>query len=206
MYRFAILILCIMVTGCKLDKPVGKELIEIGDAVTETSEGDSLEVTDEILDVAAPHLGVLVHRDGRYAILASDFVNATFSEDYPDLQEVEATYPGTFSYTSRKTADTPGDALDSIVTLKYKNSSLEFRKTGTGKGYLLIASLRSELFLLQNGIRTGMDRQETLARFGIREQVKEDTIDVISESGEQKIILHFSRNILQKIELVPEVR
>lgn len=61
-----------------------------------------------------------------------------------------------------------------------------------------MANFKNELFLLQNGLRTGLDRQEMLAKFGIKEQVMQDTIEVVSEKNENKIVLFYEKGYVDQ--------
>jgi len=88
--------------------------------------------------------------------------------------------------------------------MKFKASLIEFRKREGKEDQLVMANFKNELFLLQNGLRTGLDRQEMLAKFGIKEQVMQDTIEVVSEKNENKIVLFMKKDMLIKIEILPE--
>ena len=149
-------------------------------------------------------MGGLTKRDGEYVIVASDFVEATIMEDYNSIKNVSENYSSTFNISARKTADTPSKDRDSIVSMKFKASLIEFRKREGKEDQLVMANFKNELFLLQNGLRTGLDRQEMLAKFGIKEQVMQDTIEVVSEKNENKIVLFMKKDMLIKIEILPE--
>ena len=194
MYKWLIYCVFLVFASCKFDnKDSGRELIEVN---SDTLEEESLPLTtsDEILDVAPEHMGGLTKRDGEYVIVASDFVEATIMEDYNSIKNISA----------RKTADTPSKDRDSIVSMKFKASLIEFRKREGKEDQLVMANFKNELFLLQNGLRTGLDRQEMLAKFGIKEQVMQDTIEVVSEKNENKIVLFMKKDMLIKIEILPE--
>ena len=181
MYKWFIYCVFLVFASCKFDnKDSGRELIEVN---SDTLEEESLPLTtsDEILDVAPEHMGRLTKRDGEYVIVASDFVEATIMEDYNSIKNVSENYSSTFNISARKTADTPSKDRDSIVSMKFKASLIEFRKREGKEDQLVMANFKNELFLLQNGLRTGLDRQEMLAKFGIKEQVMQDTIEVVSE-------------------------
>jgi len=204
MYKWFIYCSVLMFVSCKFDSgDNGRELIEVG---TDTLEEEALplKTTEEILDVAPEHMGGLTKKDGEYVIMASQFVEATLNEDYNSVKNVIENYSETFTITSRKTGDTPAKDLDSIVSMKFKASLIEFRKKEGNEDQLLLASFKNELFLLQNGIRTGIDREEMLAKFGIKEQIPQDTIQVVSDKNDDKIILFLKKDTLVKIELVPE--
>ncbi|MBP7306030.1 MAG: hypothetical protein KA987_07940 [Saprospiraceae bacterium] len=204
MYKWFIYCVFLVFASCKFDnKDSGRELIEVN---SDTLQEESLPLTtsDEILDVAPEHMGGLTKRDGEYVIVASDFVEATITEDYNSIKNVLENYSSTFNISARKTADTPSKDRDSIVSMKFKASLIEFRKRDGKEDQLVLANFKNELFLLQNGLRTGLDRQEMLAKFGIKEQVMQDTIEVVSEKNENKIVLFMKKDMLIKIEILPE--
>lgn len=203
MYKHLIICCFLFFFACRTDNNRNeKELIEAGDD-TAVTEALPLESTDEILDVPEVHRGEVKEVDGKYVILAPDFIEATLKEDYNTVANVKDIYAETFKITSRKTGDTPAADRDSVVTMKYKTSVIEFRKRAGKRDQLLLASLKDEVFLLQNGLRPGIDRAEALAKFGITEQIPQDTIEVVSDLKEDKIILFLKKDTLIKIEIVP---
>lgn len=204
MYKWFIYCLCLLILGCKTDpEDKSRELIEVSNDTLE-DEALPLKSSEELLDVAPEHMGGLTKRDGEYVIMASDFIEATLKDDYNSIQNVLENYPETFVIKKRKTADTPAKDRDSIVSMTFKASLIEFRKKEGSKDQLLLANFKNELFLLQNGIRTGLDRQEVLAKFGITEQITQDTIQVVTENNDDKIVLFLKKDTLIKIEIVPE--
>jgi len=204
MYKWFIYCSILMLVSCKLDSgEQGRELIEVNSDTLE-EEALPLTSTEEILDVAPEHMGGITKKDGEYVIMATQFVEATLNEDYNSVKNVTENYSETFEISTRKTGDTPAKDRDSIVSMKFKTSLIEFRKKEGSGDQLLLASFKNELFLLQNGVKTGIDREEMLAKFGIKEQIPQDTIQVISDKSDDKIILFLKKDTLVKIELVPE--
>ena len=204
MYKLFIYCVVFLFVSCKFDnKDSGKELVE-ENVDTLEEEALPLATSDEILDVAPEHMGGLTKRDGEYVILASDFVESTINEDYNSVANVLENYSSTFDVSARKTSDTPSKDRDSVISMKFKASLVEFRKREGKEDQLILATFKNELFLLQNGIRTGLDREEMLAKFGIKDQVMQDTIQVVSEKNDDKIILFLKKDTLIKIEILPE--
>ena len=204
MYKWFIYCGCLLIMGCKTDSnDKGRELIEVSSDTLE-DEALPLKSSEELLDVAPEHMGGLTKRDGEYVIMASDFIEATLKEDYNSIKNVLENYPSTFVIKKRKTGDTPAKDRDTIVSMTFKASLIEFRKKEGSDDQLLIANLKNELFLLQNGIRPGLDRQEVLAKFGITEQLTQDTIQVVTENNDDKIVLFLKKDTLIKIEIIPE--
>ena len=204
MYKWFIYCVFLVFASCKFDnKDSRRALIDVN-SVTLQLDSLLLLSSDEFIDVAPEHMGGLTKRDGEYVIVASDFVEATIMEDYNSIKNVSENYSSTFNISARKTADTPSKDRDSIVSMKFKASLIEFRKREGKEDQLVMANFKNELFLLQNGLRTGLDRQEMLAKFGIKEQVMQDTIEVVSEKNENKIVLFMKKDMLIKIEILPE--
>ncbi len=203
MYKYFIICGLMALVACKTDQSnYEEELVEIQD---DTADNNNLQptTTDELLDVPEIHQGQVEQVDGKYVIRATALISATLKEDYNTIENVKEFYPETFTITAKKTGDTPSTQKDSVVTMKYKTSYIEFRKREGMQDKLLIASLQNENFMLQNGLRTGIDRTEALAKFGIREQIPQDLIEVVSSEGDDKILLFMKKDTLVKIEIVP---
>lgn len=203
MYKYLIFCGLVLFFGCKNDhKNYEQEMIEVSDD-TARQTVESLRNTEEVLDVPEIHQGKVKLIDGKYVIMATSLIEATLHEDYNNIANVCELYPETFKVTAKKTGDTPSASRDSVITLQYKTSFIEFRKKQGLPDQLLIASLEDENFLLQNGLHTGIDREEALAKFGITEQIPQDMIEVLSAENKDKIILFLKKDTLVKIEIVP---
>ncbi|HNI94158.1 MAG TPA: hypothetical protein PLA95_12600 [Saprospiraceae bacterium] len=206
MYKYFIFCGLMLIMACKSDHSGHEEeLMEISDDTAGHNVGD-LVTTDEILDVPEIHRGRIEQIDGKFVIRATALISATLKEDYNNIDGVMDSYPETFTVTVKKTGDTPSSQKDSVVTMKYKTSYIEFRKRKGMQDRLLIASLQNENFMLQNGLHTGIDRAEALAKFGIREQIPQDLIEVVSSENNDKILLFLNKDTLVKIEIIPSLK
>ena len=190
-----------MLLSCKQEKNYESELDETAVIVHSETQNDS--ETQTILDVPPQHMGAIQEKDGRKIILASDFVKGTFEEDYGKLATVKELFPTIFSYSAKAASDAAPGSVDSIISLKYKASSLQYRKVGNTAPILVNGVLRDETLLLQNGVMTGMTRKEVLEKFGIKGDIVQDTIEVRSIVNNQKLVLLFKADELNKIELYP---
>ncbi len=203
MHKYLIICGLFLFFGCKNDpKKYEQEMVEVTEDSSSNTQ-EQLTSTDELLDVPEIHQGTVESVDGKYVIMATAFIDATLKEDYNNISNVKELFPETFKITAKKTGDTPASNRDSIVTMQYKTSYIEFRKRSGVSDQLLIASLKDENFLLQNGLHAGMDREETLAKFGITQQIQQDIIEVLSADNSNKIILFMKKDTLVKIEIIP---
>jgi hypothetical protein len=203
MHKYLIICGLFLFFGCKNDqKKYEQEMVEVTEDSSSNSQ-EQLTSTDELLDVPEIHQGTVESVDGKYVIMATAFIDATLKEDYNNISNVKELFPETFKITAKKTGDTPASNRDSVITMQYKTSFIEFRKRSGVSDQLLIASLKDENFLLQNGLHAGMDREETLAKFGITQQIQQDIIEVLSADNSNKIILFMKKDTLVKIEIIP---
>lgn len=197
-----LIIFCLALFACKNDSNSEQELIEddIGYEVPDQTELDS---TTEILEVDAEYQGQLIKNGDEYRIQADAIVREVFENDYGTINSLEELYPELFQISRKLRADASQTSRDSILTFKYKGTSLEYRKKGDDEGAILAASLRNEIFLLPNGIHTGYSSEEVLAAFGINKKLKQEKIIVFSTKSNDQIILIFRKDDLIKIDLNP---
>lgn len=199
-----LILLLLLFNACRSDQGGSEsELIEDDTSSVSTTLPDQSNDSTTVLDVASEHMGALQEKEGKQVIISSSLVKKTLTEDYGNLNMVKELFPATFSATATAVSDAARDAKDSIINLKSKMTNLQFWKTGIDKPVLVSGTLREETYILQNGVSVGMNMKEVLAKFGIRDVVDQDKIDIISNDSKQKIELYFKKGELNRIDLIP---
>lgn len=199
-----LILLLLLFHACRSDQGGSEsELIEDDTSSVSTALPDQSVDSSTVLDVASEHMGALQEKEGKQVIISSSLVKKTLTEDYGNLKLVKELFPATFATSATAVTDAARDAKDSIISLKSKMTNLQFRKTGTDNPVLVSGTLREETYILQNGVSVGMNMKEVLAKFGIRDDVDQDRIDVISNDSKQRIELYFKKGELSRIDLVP---
>lgn len=157
-----------------------------------------------VLDVPQMYSGKLQLSGQQYQIVSNDLVKSTIDKDYGNLDTLRNLFPNTFQTKASLVTDAGPSSMDSIISLKSKKTTLEYRKRGSGEPVLLTAELRDETFLLANGIFVGQSKKEVMNLFGIKEIPEQNEINVISTESEKKLKLKFKNDELQAIQLMPQ--
>ena len=157
-----------------------------------------------VLDVPEVYQGKLQLSGDKYKIISNAIVENTMNKDYGNLDTLRSLFPNTFTASAKLVTDAGPNSKDSIITLKSKRTTLDFRKEGSMQPVLLTGELRDESFLLANGIYPGQSKKEVMNLFGIKEIPQQDEIEVISTNTVKKLKLKFKKDELEVIQLISQ--
>jgi hypothetical protein len=199
---WGLILLLVVLSSCKQENKE-TELIE-NDTTNKVTIDSQKADKITVLDVPEVYQGKLQLSGDKYKIISNAIVENTMNKDYGNLDTLRSLFPNTFTASAKLVTDAGPNSKDSIITLKSKRTTLDFRKEGSMQPVLLTGELRDESFLLANGIYPGQSKKEVMNLFGIKEIPQQDEIEVISTNTVKKLKLKFKKDELEVIQLISQ--